>query len=97
MSQFQIEGQCGDGEWRCVGAEQLAHFLRRGGKGRRRQTLKETQSAEGGEKMAVPKVPAVAEGMLIDNVLGKMELPVVVTRGTENRELVGIVTAFDLL
>ena len=87
------EGQCRDGTWCCVGADELAQCLR-GGR-RRKRTLAEMRLANATD--IIRKANAIQEDTPIGDVLGKLKLPVVVTKDAEKSELVGIVTAFDLL
>lgn len=87
-----VNGWCGDSTWCCVDAEKLARYLRSGG--RRKRTLAEVRSAK---DMDILKATAVHEDTPVGEVLGSLKLPVVVTKGKANAELVGIVTPFDLL
>ena len=84
-----------------MGAEELAAYLRGGARDRPGRTLADVRSAERGKTMDIPNAVAIHEDTSIERVLGKLKLPVVVTRpvgrNTEKREIVGIVTAFDLL
>lgn len=95
------DGQCGDRTWACVEDEKLAKHLRDGGRGRRTRTLGYERSEECGAGMEILEAVAVGEGTTVESVLGKSRLPVVVTRpvakNAKKRDLVGIVTAFDLL
>ena len=95
------DGQCGNRTWACVEDEKLAKHLRDGGRGRRTRTLGYERSEECGAGMEILEAVAVGEGTTVESVLGKSRLPVVVTRpvakNAKKRDLVGIVTAFDLL
>ena len=85
--------------WDCVRAEELAAYLAResGAPGR---TLAEAQSGECCSKMDFYPAATVRENTSVDSVLGRgaLQLPVVVTKCVRDRyEIIGIVTAFDLL
>ena len=95
------DGQIGNQAWECVEDEKLAKRLRGGGRSRQPRTLGDERSEEGGAGMEILEAVTVKEDMPVRSVLGKSRLPVVVTRlaakDEKKRELVGIVTAFDLL
>ena len=85
--------------WACVRAEELAAYLaqERGARGR---TLAEAQSGHCCSEMDFYPAATVRETTSVDNVLGQgaLGLPVVVTKCVgERHEIIGIVTAFDLL
>ena len=88
-----------DRKWRCVRAEELADFLAQGGN-RDGCTLADALSGESCTRMRVYCARIVCEDEEQGKLLGRdaLNLPVVVGRTVEGRcEIVGIVTAFDLL
>ena len=87
-------------KWDCVRAEELAAFLARENRRARGCTLETALSGECGSRMRVYPADAVKEDGPLGQLLDRTEprLPVVVTRKVgKRREIVGIVTAFDLL
>ena len=95
------DGQCGDRVWLCVEDEKLARYLRNGGRGRRTRTLGDERLKECEAGMDFLEAVAVAEDSQVKSVLSTSKLPVLATRpvakNEKKREIVGIVTAFDLL
>ena len=94
------EGPEEDGTWGCVRAEELAAFLARLDRGARGCTLVKARTDDCGVSMSVYAAHVVHEDTPLETLLGEVapELPVVVTRPIGERcEIVGIVTAFDLL
>ena len=95
------DGQRGDRAWLCVEDEELARYLRDGGRGRRTRTLGDERLKECESGMGFLEAVAVGEDEQVKSVLSASKLPVLVTRPAANnekkREIVGIVTAFDLL
>ena len=94
------DGGTDEEKWDCVRAEELAAFVTRENRRARGCTLADALSGEWGSRMRVYAADAVKEEAPLGQLLAGAEsrLPVVVTRkvGTR-REMVGIVTAFDLL
>ena len=95
------DGDCG-AKWMSVRAEDLAGYLSTGDDFKRRETLGEAiESCDA--RLLLHGVPALSEEVPIDRVWSEsgLELPIVVTRRlgaeSEESEIVGIVTAFDLL
>ena len=92
------DGDAGDAGWKCVRAEELAAYL---------LVAKERQGGRLADVLAGKELPVmnpytartVREGDRVDHLLEHTDrLPVVVTRSVDGRgEIVGIVTAFDLL
>ena len=94
------EGPNEDGRWGCVRAEELAAFFAREDGGARGCTLAEVLSDGTDTSMSVYPANMVQEDTALATLLGEAapQLPVVVTRPVAGRcEIVGIVTAFDLL
>ncbi len=85
------------GAWRTVRAEDLARFLRR----RDAWSMALGDAINAADALALHEAPKVGEETPIDALFedgGDSRLPAVVTRATgEKDELIGIVTAFDLL
>lgn len=94
------EGLQDDGTWGCVRAEELAAFFAREDQGTPGCTLAEARNQVDGVPMPVYHASVVHEDTSLDTLLGEsaLKLPVIVTRPMGGRcEIVGIVTAFDLL
>ena len=94
------DGGTDEEKWDCVRAEELAAFLRRESRRARGCSLADALSGEWGSRMRVYPADAVKEEAPLGQLLAGAEprLPVVVTRKVgSRREMVGIVTAFDLL
>ena len=86
-------------QWRCVRAEELASFLAKNRKALG-CTLTDVLDGKCGDRMCVPPACIVHENTERGKLLGQnaRRLPVVVGRKVRERyEIVGIVTAFDLL
>ena len=89
-----------EGMWACVRAEELATYFAQEDEVAQSRTLTEARSGECGSMMSVYRAGTVCESTPVEAVLGECGpgLPVVVTRRVGDRcEIVGIVTAFDLL
>ena len=94
------DGGTDEEKWGCVRAEELAAFLTRENGPARGCTLADALSGEWGSRLQVYPADAVKEDEPLGRLLDGAEprLPVVVTRNVgTRREMVGIVTAFDLL
>ena len=93
-------GANGDGRWGCVRAEEVAALLAREEGGAPSRVLAEVLSVGCDSSMSVYLATVVQEETPLSTLLGEAVplLPVVVTRPVAGLpELVGIVTAFDLL
>ena len=89
------EGPEDDGSWRCVRAEELAAYFAEEDPSAAGQCL--TAALTGGlvGSLSVYRAKVVVEDTPLASLLGELgKLPAVVTRRSE---IVGIVTAFDLL
>ena len=89
-----------DGTWGCVRAEEVAAFLASEGDGAWGRMLADALSDVCDSSMSVFRAIVVQEEAPLSTLLGEAAplLPVVVTRPVAGQsELVGIVTAFDLL
>ena len=89
-----------DGTWGCVRAEELAAFIAREDRSARGFTLAEVRADERGVSLSIYPANVVQECSPVKTLPGEAvpQLPVVVTRTVDGRsEIVGIVTAFDLL
>lgn len=95
-----ISGRGCGGAWPSVGAAELATYLRTGNNAKPSRTLGDAIKGVGGSRLSLYHAKAVREHACIESVLtddGSV-LPVVVTREVDDKlEIVGIVTAFDLL
>ena len=89
-----------EGTWSCVRAEELAGFLARQDRCGRGCDLAGARCGKLGTRMPLFPARVVEECTPLEKLLGEAapDLPVVVARLVgERREIVGIVTAFDLL
>ena len=94
------DGRCGD-KWKSIRAEDLAAYL--AGDGSHRSETLRAVVESGNASNLFHRLRALSEDTSVDTIWlqSNAELPVVVTRGlgaeSNGSEIVGIVTAFDLL